>query len=70
MEATVVTLRDMTEHGGRDTEKDFFGNSGGYRTKLSKNTLTFPCPHCGGTIYKEAYLGGAVYYCPNCQPLD
>ncbi len=70
LEATVFTLREMTELGGRDTEKDFFGNPGGYHTKLSKNTLAFPCPQCGGAIVKEAYLGGAVYYCPNCQPLD
>jgi formamidopyrimidine-DNA glycosylase len=70
LEATVSTLREMTDLGGRDTEKDLYGNPGGYRTKLSKNTLAFPCPQCGGSIVKEAYLGGAVYYCPNCQPLD
>lgn len=69
LEATTGTLREMTERGGRDTEKDFFGNPGGYRTKLSKNTLAYPCLQCGGAIEKEAYLGGAVYYCPNCQPL-
>jgi formamidopyrimidine-DNA glycosylase len=61
------TLQDMTNKGGRDTEKDFFGNSGGYKTLLSKNTLNSPCPKCGGKIVKEAYLGGAVYYCSNCQ---
>ena len=38
-------------------------------TLLSKNTFTEPCPGCGGAIVKEAYLGGAVYYCPVCQPL-
>lgn len=65
----VDTLREMTQQGGRDTEKDLFGNAGGYRTRLSKNTLIFGCPKCGGAIVKEAYLGGAVYYCPNCQPL-
>ena len=70
LEATVSTLREMTDLGGRDTEKDFFGTPGGYRTKLSKNTLAFPCPQCGGAIVKEAYLGGAVYYCLNCQPLE
>ena len=69
LESTIGTLREMTELGGRDTEKDLFGNPGGYRTKLSKNTLAFPCPLCGGTISKEAYLGGAVYYCDHCQPL-
>ncbi len=26
-------------------------------------------PRCGGPIVKEAYLGGAVYYCPHCQPI-
>ena len=64
-----VTLNKMTDMGGRDTEKDLFGQYGGYKTILSKNTLKNPCPNCGNTIVKEAYLGGAVYYCPTCQPL-
>ncbi|MGF7143872.1 formamidopyrimidine-DNA glycosylase [Anaerotaenia torta] len=54
--------------GGRDTEKDIFGNFGGYATKASKNTLGKPCERCGELIVKEAYLGGVVYYCPKCQP--
>jgi len=70
LRAIVTTLGEMTAHGGRDTEKDLYGNSGGYHTNLSKNTLPFGCPKCGGAIVKEAYLGGAVYYCPACQPLD
>ena len=60
-------LGEMLEKGGRDTEKDLYGNSGGYLTKMSKNTVKFPCPVCGGDITKEAYLGGSVYYCPVCQ---
>lgn len=64
-----VTLKSMTDKGGRDTEKDFFGNAGGYKTLLSKNTVKNPCPNCGNRIIKEAYLGGAVYYCPVCQKL-
>lgn len=64
-----ITLRKMTDLGGRDTERDFFGNFGGYETILSKNTVKNPCPNCGDAIVKEAYLGGAVYYCPDCQPL-
>jgi formamidopyrimidine-DNA glycosylase len=64
-----TTLRRMTDDGGRDTEKDFTGQCGGYKTRLSKNTVNNPCPDCGGTIVKEAYLGGAVYYCPVCQEL-
>lgn len=63
------TLRDMADRGGRDTEKDLLGQSGGYKTLLSKNTFAEPWPGCGGAIVKEAYLGGAVYYCPVCQPL-
>lgn len=63
------TLKKMTEAGGRDTEKDLYGNAGAYKTVLSKNTLQLPCPNCGDTIVKEAYLGGAVYYCPTCQKL-
>ena len=55
--------------GGRDTERDIFGNFGGYVTKASKNTLAKPCERCGESIVKEAYLGGTVYYCPSCQPI-
>ncbi|OQB24218.1 MAG: Formamidopyrimidine-DNA glycosylase [Firmicutes bacterium ADurb.Bin182] len=63
-----VLLR-MVESGGRDTEKDLFGNPGGYRTKLSRNTAGKPCPVCGTLIQKEAYMGGSVYFCGNCQKL-
>ncbi|MDR0331882.1 MAG: endonuclease VIII [Dysgonamonadaceae bacterium] len=62
-------LRSMTDKGGRDTEKDLFGNFGGYKTILSKNTYKNPCPNCGNAIVKEAYMGGSVYYCPICQKL-
>jgi len=63
-------LREMTDKGGRDTERDLYGNPGGYRTNLSKNALPRGCPVCGGEIKKETYLGGSVYYCPACQPLE
>ena len=62
-------LRRMADNGGRDTEKDLFGNTGRYKTILSKNTYKNPCPNCGGTITKEAFLGGSVYYCQTCQPI-
>lgn len=64
-----TTLKEMADGGGRDTEKDFYGHKGGYTTLLSRNTCDSPCPVCGGTIVKEAYMGGAVYFCPACQPL-
>jgi len=64
-----TTLAAMADQGGRDTEKDLYGNSGGYRTILSKNTVGKPCKICGSVIIKEAYLGGSIYYCPTCQAL-
>ena len=63
------TLAEMTFNGGRDTEKDLFGCHGGYITCLSKNTLDKPCPICGGTIKKESYLGGSIYFCDGCQKI-
>ena len=57
----------MIAQGGRDTEKDLYGNPGGYVTRLSKNTVGKPCPNCGHIIQKEAYLGGSIYYCDGCQ---
>ncbi len=61
----------MIESGfvGRDTERDLFGNLGGYKTIMSKNTVDKPCPICNTTIKKEAYLGGSIYYCTSCQKL-
>lgn len=61
------TLHEMTMNGGRDTEKDLFGYSGGDVTKMSKNTMKEPCKICGGKIIKEAYLGGSIYFCDICQ---
>lgn len=63
------TLDKMTELGGRDTEKDFFGNPGGYKSVLSSKTVAYPCPRCGGGITRKAYLGGNVYFCETCQPI-
>jgi formamidopyrimidine-DNA glycosylase len=67
LSAVKQTLSAMTAGGGRDTERDLFGNPGGYATVMSKNTYQSPCPACGGSILKEAYMGGSVYYCPVCQ---
>ena len=63
-------LGDMIRLGGRDTEKDLYGKSGGYITKMSKTSFTHGCAVCGGAITKEAYLGGSVYYCPVCQRIE
>ena len=68
-DAVKSTLIEMTRAGGRDTEKDLYGQAGGYRTILSRNTLDKPCPVCGGALIREAYLGGNIYFCPVCQPM-
>lgn len=61
------TLAQMMAEGGRDTERDLFGNTGGYRTKLSKNNKVLLCPLCGAAVKKEAYMGGSIYFCEECQ---
>lgn len=66
-DAVQETLERMTSAGGRNTEKDFFGNKGGYQSMLCKNTVGKPCPYCGSEIQKANYLGGTVYFCPCCQ---
>jgi len=63
------TLKEMKDKGGRDTEKDLFGQKGGYQTILSKNTLLSPCFACGSNLVRQAFLGGNIYFCPVCQPL-
>jgi formamidopyrimidine-DNA glycosylase len=68
--AVISVLRAMTECGGRDTERDLFGNPGGYRTILSKNTAGKACPECGSAIQKEPYMGGSIYFCPGCQSIS
>ena len=64
-----TTLLAMREQGGRDTERDLYGQKGGYKTVLSSKTIKNPCPACGDMITREAYLGGNIYYCFGCQKL-
>lgn len=65
--AIKTTLGEMVRGGGRDVERDLFGNPGGYRTRMSKNTAGRPCPVCGSLVQKQSYLGGSIYFCPGCQ---
>lgn len=65
--AIKISLADMTALGGRDTEKDLFGMQGKYKTRMSKNTVNSACPVCNELIKKENYLGGSIYFCPQCQ---
>lgn len=66
-ETVIDTIDKMTAAGGRNTEKDLFGEKGGYQTLLSKMTVGKPCLYCGNIIQKASYLGGTVYFCPGCQ---
>lgn len=68
-ESVLSTLREMTDKGGRSTEKDFYGNPGGYHAMLSAKTLAYPCMQCGGPVTRKAFLGGNIYFCGHCQPL-
>ena len=62
-------LREMTEAGGRCTEKDLYGNPGGYNVVMCSQGLGNPCPGCGTAISSMSYLGGKVYFCESCQKL-
>lgn len=66
-EALKSTLKEMLRQGGRQSETDLSGHPGGYVPFLSKDTVGKPCPRCGETLRKENFLGGAVYFCPECQ---
>lgn len=65
----VNTLTKMINEHGRDSEKDIYGNPGGYQTALSAKGYKNGCPICHSEIKKEQYLGGGIYYCPICQKL-
>jgi formamidopyrimidine-DNA glycosylase len=60
-------LAEMTRLGGRSTERDAYGDPGGYQVVMHQAALGRPCPRCGGTVRKETFLGGAVYVCAGCQ---
>ena len=66
-DAIIRTLTKMVENHGRDSEKDIYGNPGGYKTILCAKSYKSGCPICHCEIKKEQYLGGSIYYCPNCQ---
>ncbi len=66
-QAIMNTVQTVTEEGGRYDETDLFGNPGGYIRLMDSKSAGQPCPVCGTTIEKIQYLGGACYFCPNCQ---
>jgi len=60
-------LQQMVSLGGRDTEKDLFGHPGRYISRMSKLHINEGCSVCATSICKESYMGGSIYYCPECQ---
>ena len=65
--ATVETLLEAIERGGRDTEADLHGNAGGYTPLMDRRAMDRPCPRCGSEIEKISFMGGSCYSCPVCQ---
>jgi len=61
------TVAEVINQGGRNDEYDLFGKPGGYMRIMDKNTAGKTCPECGTIIEKIQYLGGACYFCPQCQ---
>ena len=61
-------LTEAVAKGGRDDELDLSGRGGRYVRLMDRRSEGRPCPNCGTRIEKIQYLGGACYFCPNCQP--
>lgn len=65
--AIVNTVHSVIDHGGRYDEYDLFNQAGKYVRIMDIKTADLPCPQSGTAIEKIQYLGGACYFCPNCQ---
>jgi len=65
--AIVTTVGEAIRLGGRNDEVDLLGNRGRYLRIMDQGAAGHPCPDCGTTIEKIAFLGGACYFCPRCQ---
>jgi formamidopyrimidine-DNA glycosylase len=62
-------LQKAVDLSGRDTEHDLYDQPGKYVRILDNRYVGKPCPECNTPIEKASFLGGAVYFCPNCQAL-
>jgi formamidopyrimidine-DNA glycosylase len=69
-DTTRKELMNMADLGGREIEKDLFNRPGGYKCVMHNKSNGKPCPICKTPIIKQQYLGGSVYFCPSCQPMD
>jgi formamidopyrimidine-DNA glycosylase len=66
-QAILDTVDQVIAKGGRYDETDLFNQPGGYVRLMDKNSVGKSCPECGGKVEKIQYLGGACYFCPECQ---
>ena len=58
-------LREMTEAGGRDTERGLFGEPGCYHTKMSAKNYPGFCPVCGAPVVRDE--DGAALRCTGAE---
>jgi formamidopyrimidine-DNA glycosylase len=65
--AITDTVQEVIKKGGRNDEIDLFGKPGGYVRRMDSAAAGKPCPDCGRKVEKIQYLGGACYFCPQCQ---
>lgn len=66
-EKIISTVQEVIIGGGRNDEFDLYNQRGGYTRKMDRNAVNNPCPNCGTSVEKIQYLGGACYFCPDCQ---
>ncbi len=65
--AMIGVVRDCIAKGGREEERDLYGQPGGFVRLMDNKSVGRPCSECGSKIQKIQYLGGACYVCPHCQ---
>ncbi len=63
----INTVNEVISMGGRNDEFDLFDRPGNYARLMDSKAPSKPCPRCKGHVEKMQYLGGACYFCPNCQ---
>lgn len=66
-DAIVAVVDEAIARGGRSDETNLYGRPGGYIRRMDSRTAGQPCPTCGTQVEKIQYLGGACYFCPQCQ---
>lgn len=65
--AILNTVQAVIAGGGRNDERDLYDQPGGYARLMDSRAVGRACLNCGTAIAKIQYLGGACYFCPQCQ---